>query len=380
MTQFSILITLMAIALTAISSVKAIPTVACPETCKMIYHPLCVVLPSNELMTFGNACMLQMYKCKHPKDQLTIVSNSTCENITIDKSDVAPHCDAECSAVFEPVCAHSKNGNTRTFSNACELDNYNCRYPRDNFAIFTNSSCENAPAPAPKCDFACLTVDDPVCAIIKDGGKRTFSNSCQLQLYNCLRPNDQAFLVDNSACSPPEIACDIDCKEIGGPVCAISKNGRTHTFNNSCLLAIYNCENPTTQFKLVSNTVCPPVKCNRDCGEIYKPVCAMLQSGEFKTFSNACELNNYNCEHSNERAKWIANAECSPATTNPLEKRHIEVSPRVCPESCPNIYKPVYARFESGESQTFDNLCELGIFRCQNPLVIFILTNYGQRE
>ncbi|KAF9908110.1 hypothetical protein EC991_010238 [Linnemannia zychae] len=238
----------------------------------------------------------------------------------------APTCSSVCPAVFQPVCAKAKTGLNKSFSNACELKNYNCKHPNANFTIVANSNCKDIPAPAPTCDFMC-TMDE-------------------------------------------------------NPVCGKTKDGKTSTFSNSCILALHNCQNPTSQFELIANTACPttPV-CDKACAKIYKPVCTKLQSGEFKTFGNACEMDVFNCENPNEKAKFVANAECAATHTVPINsKKRSSAAPVNCPTMCPMVFKPVCAKSINGILQTFGNKCQLGVFNCKNPANPFTFVTEGACE
>lgn len=38
-------------------------------------------------------------------------------------------CLKPCARIYAPVCGEDCNGNKKTFSNQCEMDNYNCEHP-----------------------------------------------------------------------------------------------------------------------------------------------------------------------------------------------------------------------------------------------------------
>ncbi|KAG0267333.1 hypothetical protein BGZ95_002866 [Linnemannia exigua] len=231
-----------------------------------------------------------------------------------------PACDTICPAVYQPVCAKAKTGLPKSFSNPCELKYYNCKHPNANSVVVANSNCKDIPAPAPKCDFMC-TMDDK-------------------------------------------------------PVCGKAKDGKTSTFSNSCILALHNCQHPTDQFELIANNACPATACPTACPMIYKPVCAKLQSSESRTFGNSCELNVFNCENPNEKAKLVSKAEC-PAVATPTVAPEKRTAPVACPTMCPMVFKPVCAKNANGDFRTFGNKCQMGIFICKNPSISFTSVTEG---
>ncbi|KAG0378234.1 hypothetical protein BGX24_004418 [Mortierella sp. AD032] len=232
-------------------------------------------------------------------------------------------CDTICPAIYQPVCAKAKTGLNKSFSNPCELKNYNCKHPNANFAVVANSNCKDITAPAPTCDFMC-TMDD-------------------------------------------------------NPVCGKTKDGKTSTFSNSCILALHNCQHPTDQFELIANTACPATACPTACPMIYRPVCAKLQSGESRTFGNSCEMNSYNCENPNDKAKFVAKDEC-PAVAAPTVAPKKRAAPVACPSMCPMVFKPVCAKNANGDFHTFGNRCEMSVFLCMNPFIAFTSVIEGACE
>ncbi|XP_046384672.1 uncharacterized protein LOC124154957 [Ischnura elegans] len=54
-------------------------------------------------------------------------------------------CENVCLAIFQPVCAVSSCGKTRVFSNSCELEQYNCRYPKDQYTATSKKACPDFP-------------------------------------------------------------------------------------------------------------------------------------------------------------------------------------------------------------------------------------------
>ncbi|KAG0291862.1 hypothetical protein BGZ97_005767, partial [Linnemannia gamsii] len=159
-------------------------------------------------------------------------------------------CGNICPAIYKPICAQAIDGQTKTFANECKFKNYSCKHPNSKFVILAYSACE-----APMCDFMCLMVEDPVCAISKDGKNKTFNNSCLLDLHNCQNPGDTFTLVSNGAC-PATPVCTDACTAVYQPVCAKLPSGETKTFGNNCELGAFNCKNPKDAFTFVSEGEC----------------------------------------------------------------------------------------------------------------------------
>ncbi|KAG9070488.1 hypothetical protein KI688_008024 [Linnemannia hyalina] len=232
-----------------------------------------------------------------------------------------PKCGTGCPTVYQPICAKAVDGLNKVFVNACELKNFNCKHPKANFAVVAESDCKDfvaidkraAASASPKCDTICPTVYQPVCARAIDGLNKAFGNACELKNYNCKHPNANFVTI-----------ADSECKDIPTPT---------------------------------------PV-CNKVCPLNYEPVCAKIQSGESKTFGNACELNVYKCENPTDKIELLASAECAAASP-------------ACAIACPAIYKPVCAKHSNGDLQTFGNKCELSVFNCKNPAIAFSLVTEG---
>ncbi|KAG0274971.1 hypothetical protein BGZ96_004002, partial [Linnemannia gamsii] len=52
--------------------------------------------------------------------------------------------------------------------------------------------------------------------------------------------------------------CNIPCTKEYAPVCTVSTKNDQHsqTFNNKCMLSLFNCENPDNTFRAVSQEIC----------------------------------------------------------------------------------------------------------------------------
>ncbi|KAF9087274.1 hypothetical protein BGX29_000910 [Mortierella sp. GBA35] len=176
-------------------------------------------------------------------------------------------------------------------------------------ASMTILSTMAAPA-APVCNKACPLNYSPICAKLKSGETKTFSNGCEMSVYNCENPTEKAEVIANAEC-PAAPVCNKACTKDYRPVCAKLQSGETKTFGNKCTMDVFQCENPTEKVELVANTACPaaPV-CNKVCNKMYAPVCVKLQSGENMTFGNACTLDVFKCENPAEKAELVANDAC----------------------------------------------------------------------
>ncbi|KAF8948251.1 hypothetical protein BGZ47_005885 [Haplosporangium gracile] len=254
-------------------------------------------------------------------------------------------CNKACTFIYQPVCAQLKSGENQTFGNACTLDVYNCEHPHSKAKVLAQSACEEM---HPTCDIMCAMVEDPVCAISKDGKtKQTFSNACLLRVHNCQSPNDLFSAVSEGACEAEEEeadnavvpvpekrstpllpVCNTMCTMEYAPVCAASKNGKHfQTFSNKCMLSVFNCQNPDNSFTIASNNACEteaaeataPEKrstpllptCDIACTMEYDPVCTASKNGKhFQTFANNCALSVFNCQNPDNTFHAVAQDLC----------------------------------------------------------------------
>ncbi|OAQ29492.1 hypothetical protein K457DRAFT_137954 [Linnemannia elongata AG-77] len=287
----------------------------CDTVCPSVFQPVCARAKTGLNKVFGNACELNNYNCEHPNANFVLVADSSCEELA------APTCNTICPDIYQPVCGKLLSGDLKTFGNSCELKNYNCEHANAQASVVSNNPCSSAavekraPATAApeKCDdIMCAAVEQPICAKAKNGLRKTFGNACELKKYNCKHPNAEFVVLAESTCedlAAPK--CDFMCLMVEDPVCATSKDGKTQTFSNACLLDVHNCQNPTAAFKLIANAACPdaPV-CADACPTVYQPVCAKLQSGKTKTFGNQCELSAFNCKNPKAAFTFVSEGAC----------------------------------------------------------------------
>ncbi|KAF9095461.1 Serine protease inhibitor Kazal-type 5 [Mortierella sp. GBA35] len=390
--KFTTLITLSVATSMAVFSAMAAPS-RCPSQCPPHYMPVCAKTKDGSFIPFENNCRLSVYNCKNPKDRAEFAYDGVCGTpaaVLETRAAPAAQCSDKCPAIYKPVCAQTKTGSLVSFENSCRLSVYNCKNPSNVAELAFEGTCgasasalETSAVPAAQCGDKCPAVYQPVCAQTKTGSLVSFGNACKMSVYNCKNPNNSAELAFEGDCeasasafetrAAPVAVCNKVCAEIYQPVCAKLQSGAVKTFGNACELNNFNCENPTEKAQLVADAACPapaPV-CNKICTADYKPVCAKLQSGESKTFENKCVLDAFKCENPSEKVELVASGACPAAP----QKR---ASP-ICPDTCPMVYKPVCAKHVDGELQTFRNSCELNIVNCNNRGV-FTLVAEGACE
>ncbi|KAF8935604.1 hypothetical protein BGZ47_009826 [Haplosporangium gracile] len=100
---------------------------------------------------------------------------------------------------------------------------------------------------------------------------------------------------------------------------------------------------------------------------IYRPVCTKAIDGLNKVFGNTCMLDIYSCIHPNANFVAVANSECKDVFA--VDKR--------AAAAVPKCDTPVCAKHPNGDLQTFGNRCEMSIFDCKNPAIIFSLVTEG---
>ncbi|XP_046384673.1 uncharacterized protein LOC124154961 [Ischnura elegans] len=54
-------------------------------------------------------------------------------------------CRNGCPEIYKPVCGVSSCGKTRVFSNSCEVEIYNCNTPDDKYTATTSNVCPDFP-------------------------------------------------------------------------------------------------------------------------------------------------------------------------------------------------------------------------------------------
>ncbi|XP_026467216.1 ovoinhibitor-like isoform X2 [Ctenocephalides felis] len=325
---------------------------ACPGICTDDYRPVCATAPGERLITFSNECEMRNFNC-HQKKSLKKLSDGKCPQMTRETE----KCTSFCTFDYRPVCA-AADGEIKTFANECILKNYNCQ-ERKSLKKVSDGECPKITREAENdCNSFCTLEFNPVCTQ-QNGEFRTFANECVLRTFNCQKR--QSFKVVSSGVCPEikrksEQKCLSFCTFDYRPVCA-GESGELRTFANECDLRNYNCQQRKS-LKKISDGECPQITrsdkaCKGYCPKIYSPVCAGM-NGEFRTFDNECILQNYNCEHHLSLQK-VSEGVC-PKILRTKEN---------CQLFCTLEYKPVCAAAFNGEIRTFANECVLRSYNCQ---------------
>nr|CAD7459630.1 unnamed protein product [Timema tahoe] len=198
----------------------------CPKVCSADYNPVCAKDCNNHILTFSNLCMLESYNCCHEK-KYEILYEGECKS------------QKECTSVnhvkYEPVCAGDGTSPAQTFSNTWALKVYNWLNNK-NLIVFYDGKC----CPQTECPTFCCQNYEPVCASDDVCVPETFSNLCSLSKYNCFNGKNLKVLY-KGACQYKD--CPTSCTREYKPVCARDSTCEPQTFNNECLLKMFNCEN-----------------------------------------------------------------------------------------------------------------------------------------
>jgi len=162
--------------------------IACPDN----YAPVCGYDGQSEHKIFANGCEMKGENCKilarHGKT-FTEVPLEMCEKemnkILI--STTEDDCPRICTFEYNPVCGF--NGvEYQTFGNKCGIDALNCESDKKWFQVRTGE-CPKLEKQSlslnSQCSSACPDNYMPVCGTDAVGKTRTYSNTCEFELYNC---------------------------------------------------------------------------------------------------------------------------------------------------------------------------------------------------
>ncbi|KAI9239547.1 MAG: hypothetical protein BYD32DRAFT_410867 [Podila humilis] len=75
------------------------------------------------------------------------------------------------------------------------------------------------------------------------------------------------------------------------------------------LVLVFMSMSTTSALPLDHQDLAPRSEC-KTCFDIYEPVCGKSKSGRFKTFSNKCYLDQYNCQHPGYHFVKVSEGEC----------------------------------------------------------------------
>uniref|UniRef100_A0A7S1KRV5 Kazal-like domain-containing protein n=1 Tax=Percolomonas cosmopolitus TaxID=63605 RepID=A0A7S1KRV5_9EUKA len=173
-----------------------------------------------------------------------------------DCDDDEPTC--VCTKEYAPVCALAKDGEKKTFGNACMAG---C----DNARVLYQGECKDE-------DCCCSDKIEKVCGQTCKGETKTFDNQCKARCNG-------ATIVSQGAC-PDDQSCI--CPAVIQKVCALTTSGDKKTFNNSCKAT---CDNAVVLYNGECQSTPAPGTCG--CNNEDKKVCG-VKSGQLKTFQNLC--------------------------------------------------------------------------------------------
>jgi len=183
--------------------------------------------------------------------------------------------DIVCPAIYDPVCALAKDGEKKTFSNSCVAN-------RENAKIIYQGECTNS-------DCCCSGKKDYVCAETSDGQQVTFDNAC---IARC----KGARLVNEGQCSDTDMCI---CPAVIDYKCAMTPSGEKKTYQNACGAA---CDNAVVLYDGQCTSEPAPGTCGCDMTDFSK-VCAVTNRGRLQTYQNVCLAR---CDNS----RAIYNGEC----------------------------------------------------------------------
>ncbi|KAG4072906.1 hypothetical protein HA402_006586 [Bradysia odoriphaga] len=335
----------------------------CRLGCPRIYDPRCGINSNGEEKEFSNECEYEKYNCLNPNDQYSTAYEGRCNQ-----------CNVACIEIYDPVCTKDSEGNVKTWGNQCELDSYNCRYPNNQYTVAHAGECN-------QCNVVCPLNYDPVCANDSKGNGKTYPNQCALNSYNCLNPNDE-YTVAHAECTVAYAGecnqCHVVCLANYDPVCAYDYNGNEKTYSNQCELDSYNCRYPFNKCSLSYEGECH--ECQFGCPDVYDPVCSVDAGGNEKTFSNQCDLDNYNCRYPYNRKTCcrIFRSEKLFFFLNLALTVSYAGECHNCLTMCLAIYKPVCAKDSTGTEQTYSNQCELDGYNCRYPYNPYTVQYQGE--
>ncbi|XP_055387382.1 U-Kazal-Dg21.2-like [Condylostylus longicornis] len=228
----------------------------------------------------------------------------------------------------------------------------------------------------PECAFPCANIYNPLCTY---NGRcyQTFGNSCVLASANCALPPESPKyeVVDSVECEYLPCAyfklcvCDYACSTIYQPVCGY--NGYCYkTFSNQCNFDNFNCRH-SYQIVLPNEILGEGENCPEACTDIYAPVCAFNHQC-YRTFGNECEVKAENCRLSKNEKKFkiVSVGECE---NHPCFSQNI----CECNMACILLYDPICA-YNGNCFKTFSNGCFLNAHNCQNPYNYFVEQCHGE--
>lgn len=196
-----ILLVLISVITTALSS--------CPDYCGNYNVQVCG-FNGEEKQIFQNVCKMHVMNCKMMemnKHIFNALPRSQCKRMIENQQEKEPAanvkehiCDKICTdRSSRSVCGEHVNNDRKFFKNQCEMAKINCKTGSSYMVTFSNmcsmeeepvlSSTPVAQRDRSNCEKLCSN-DKKVAVCGSDGIEhRFFSNSCEMKIFNCKRPN-----------------------------------------------------------------------------------------------------------------------------------------------------------------------------------------------
>lgn len=162
-------------------------------------------------------------------------------------------CEMACTKEYDPICAISKTGEFKEFGNTCTFEIAVCSEPYLRWQEVNKGPCQD---PKKDCEKACTTEYDPVCARSKIGELKEFSNACALEVAVCSEPNLRWQEANKGPCEDAKKQCEKECTKEHNPICARSKTGELKEFGNPCMFDIAVCSEPYLCWQEVNTGPC----------------------------------------------------------------------------------------------------------------------------
>ncbi|XP_044742657.1 agrin-like isoform X2 [Chrysoperla carnea] len=335
----------------------------CATFCPLIYQPVCGMDNTGNRKTFGNECHFKQQQCNNRGSEWRIVKQDTCESDV--QSKTSEVCPAFCTLEYMPVCGMDNTGNQRTFGNKCTFEVEQCNNRGAEWKIIQHSECTYVDSVVSTCSKPCTREYKPVCGLDNTGNKQLFSNKCMFENEQCENRGAEWRMVSLLKCIEQSTNDDLECPQICPlsyrPLCAMDNTGNTKTFSNECYFKAEQCENRGAEWRVINNQDCrlrsaPKTECPKKCTREYMPVCGVDNTGNFRTFNNECEFKTEECENRGAEWKLVAKQDC----------RLRETDDQQCPLVCPLLLSPVCGMDNTGNQRTFDNECVFKKEQCEN--------------